>query len=257
MGWLADWTAAHPAPPAKARPKGVEFSFSQLKAFLDCPWLYHLRYDLRWRSAPSAPSALGQTIHRAMELFQAEGAPSEARLLELYEECWVNPPGVAGAEVLKLHERGAGILRRTWEEERSSKSKVEFVEREFFVPLGPHMVRGMIDRVDRRPDGSLEVIDYKTHLDVGTEQEAAQDLQLRMYAWGLKACWALEPAWLSWRFLAAGKTVTVPYDPSGEDELEAFMTRAGDLIAHGRSFAPDPAHCPRCDFRERCDKAVR
>ena len=257
MGWLADWTAAHPAPPRQARAKGVEFSYSQLRAFLDCPWLYHLRYGLRWRSAPSAPSALGQTIHRALELFHSEGAPSLARLLELYEESWVNPPGVVGAEVLKLHEKGADILRRTWEEERDSKSKVEFVEREFIVPLGPHSVRGIIDRVDRRPDGSLEVIDYKTHLDLGTEEDAAQDLQLRMYAWGLKSCWALEPGWLSWRYLAAGKTVTVAYDPEGEVELEAFMTRAADLIAQGRHFAPDPSHCPRCDFRERCDKAAR
>ncbi|MBI5595263.1 MAG: PD-(D/E)XK nuclease family protein [Elusimicrobia bacterium] len=256
MGWLADWTAAHPPPPARARPKGLEFSYSQLKAFLDCPWLYHLRYDLRWRSAPTAPSALGQTIHRALELFHSEGAPSEARLLEFYEESWVNPPGLPGAEVLKLHERGADILRRTYAEERASKSKVEFVEREFIVPLGPHTVRGIIDRVDRRPDGTLEVIDYKTHLELGTEEDAAQDLQLRMYAWGLGACWAMEPKWLTWRFLAAGKTVSVPYDPAGEEELEAFMTRIADLIAFGRAFVPDTAHCPRCDLQDRCQQAV-
>ncbi|MDE2291999.1 MAG: PD-(D/E)XK nuclease family protein [Elusimicrobia bacterium] len=257
MGWLADWTAAHPAPPPKARPEGVEVSYSQLRAYLDCPWLYRLRYQQRWRSHPTAPSALGQTLHRALELFHAEGGGPVEHLLELYEESWVNPPGLPAGEVLQLHERGAAVLRRYWAEESSSTARVEFVEREFFAPLGPHTVRGIVDRVDRRSDGSLEVIDYKTHLDVKGEADAAEDLQLRLYAWGVKACWALEPAWLTWRYVAAGKTVSVRYDPSGEDELEAFVTRVADLIAGGRSFAPDTSFCPRCDLRERCDKADR
>lgn len=199
---------------------------------------------------------MGQTIHRALELFHSgDETLSEARLLELYEESWVNPPDVAAPEVLKLHAKGEDILRRYWAEEKDSKSTIEFVEREFMAPLGVHMVRGIIDRVDRRPDGSIEVIDYKTHQEVGTEADAAADLQLRLYAWGVKATWALEPKWVSWRYVAAGKTVTVPYDPSGEDELEEFLTRVADILAANRAFTPDLSHCPKCEFRLRCDKS--
>ena len=253
MGWLADWTEAHPRPPAHRRPVGVEISYSQIRAFLDCPWLYHLRYEKRWRSAPTPASALGQTIHRALEAFHAEGPSSDARLLELYEDSWVNPPGVAASEVLALHARGTDILRRYWAQEKDSKAAVEFVEREFMAPLGPHTVRGIVDRVDRRPDGTLEVVDYKTHLEVGTESGAAEDLQLRLYAWGLRACWGLEAGWLSWRYVAAGKTVTTAYDPAGEDELEAFLGRVADIIAAAKTYAPALSHCPRCDFRLRCE----
>lgn len=256
MGWLADWTAAHPAPKPKARAQGIEVSYSQLRCFIECPWQYHLRYGLRWRTPPTGPSAMGQTLHRALELFHREGAPGEQRLLELYEESWVNPPGLAPAEVLALHAKGVGILGRYWAEEKDSRSTVEFVEREFMSPLGPHTVRGIVDRVDRRPDGSLEVIDYKTHLDVGDPAAAAQDLQLRMYAWGLVCCWALEPKWMTWRYVAAGKRVSAPYDPAGEAELEEFIARAADLIAGGRAFAPDTSFCPRCELRARCDKSA-
>lgn len=234
----------------------MEISYSQVRSYLDCPWLYHLRWQKRWRSAPTPASAMGQTIHRALELFHARGERTEARLLELYEEAWVNPPGVPGPEVLALHARGADILRRYWAQERAFSGEVLFVEREFLVPLGAHVVRGIVDRVDRRPDGSVELVDYKTHQDAGTESDAASDLQLRIYAWALKACWALEPRWMSWRFVALGKTVTAPYDPSGEEELEAFLTGVADKIASGRGFAPDTSHCPRCDLRGRCDKAV-
>lgn len=253
---LAEWTAAHPAPPAQARPKGVEISYSQIRSYLDCPWLYHLRWRSRWRTAPTPASALGQTIHRALELFHGGGETlSEARLLELYEESWVNPPDVPGPEVLKLHAKGADILRCYWAQERDSKSVPEFVEKEFMAPLGVHMVRGIVDRVDRRPDGSIEVVDYKTHQEVGTEADAAADLQLRLYAWGVKATWALEPKWLTWRYVAAGKSVTVPYDPAGEDELEEFVARVADILAAGRAFTPDLSHCPRCEFKLRCDKS--
>ncbi|MBI3299095.1 MAG: PD-(D/E)XK nuclease family protein [Elusimicrobia bacterium] len=255
MGWLADWTAAHPAPPPHKRPAGIEVSYSQLRAFLDCPWLYRLRYQQRWRSAPTPASALGQTLHRALELYHAEGTSTAERLLELYEDSWVNPPGAPAPEVLALHARGADVLRRYWRQERDSKSKVEFVEREFLAPLGPHTVRGIVDRVDRRPDGTLEVIDYKTHLDLKDEAAAAQDLQLRMYAWGLRACWGLGARWLSWRYVAADRTVTAPYDPSGEEELEAFITRAADIIAAAKTFAPDFSYCPRCDFKLRCERS--
>lgn len=253
---LAAWTAAHPAPPPQARPKGVEVSYSQIRSYLDCPWLYHLRWQSRWRTPPTPASAMGRTLHRALELFHAGGAPTEARLLELYEEAWVNPPGVPAPEVLKLHARGLDILRSYWAAERANPNRVEFVEREFMAPLGVHTVRGIVDRVDRRPDGSIELVDYKTHPEASGEADAASDLQLRLYAWGLRACWALEPRWLTWRFVAAGKTVTVPYDPAGEDELEAFVTRVGDILAADRGFAPDTSHCPRCDLRGRCDKAI-
>lgn len=253
MGWLADWTAAHPAPPAQKRPVGVEISYSQIRAFLDCPWLFRLRYEKRWRSVPTAASALGQTIHRALELFHAEGPSTEARLLELYEDSWVNPPGVAASEVLSLHARGAGILSRYWAQEKDSKSTVEFVEREFMAPLGPHTVRGIIDRVDRRPDGTLEVVDYKTHLDIGTELGAAEDLQLRIYGWGVRACWGLEAKWLTWRYVAAGKSVSAAYDPAGEDELEAFLVRVADILAAAKTYAPTLSYCPLCDFKLRCE----
>lgn len=253
---LSDWTAAHPAPPAQARPKGVEISYSQIRSYLDCPWAYHLRWQSRWRSAPTPASAMGQTIHRALELFHGGGGTlSEARLLELYEDSWVNPPDVPAPEVLKLHAKGVSILKRYWAEEKDSKSSIEFVEKEFMAPLGPHTVRGIVDRVDRRPDGSIEVVDYKTHQEVGSEADAAADLQLRLYGWGVKATWALEPKWLTWRYVAAGKSVTVPYDPSGEDELEEFVLRVADILAAGRAFTPDLSFCPRCDFRLRCDKS--
>ena len=45
-----------------------------------------------------------------------------------------------------------------------------WLEKQFQFKLGPHVLRGRVDRVDRLPDGGYELIDYKT----GRPQTLAQ-----------------------------------------------------------------------------------
>ena len=66
-------------------------------------------------------------------------------------------------------------------------------ERSFSFRIGPHLLRGRVDRVDRLPDGGYELIDYKT----GRPKTAAQlreDVQLSLYAVGAREAWQLEAA---------------------------------------------------------------
>ncbi|HBL18558.1 MAG: hypothetical protein A2X36_09115 [Elusimicrobia bacterium GWA2_69_24] len=256
MSWIADWLAANPAPPAQARPKGIEISYSQIRAFLECPWQCKLRYVDFLRTSLTPPAALGLSIHRALEAFHRENSSKLERLLDLYEESWVHAGFPTPQAQLEWHRKGETILRVYWKGESERRSEVRSVEREFLFPLGPHLMIGTIDRIDRRPDGDVEVIDYKTHLEIQTELQAADDLQMGIYALGAKEGLGIEPQWLTLYYVAADRRVSVPYDPARDQEIRGLAGRVADLIAWGKAFKPDETFCPKCSYRERCARAV-
>ncbi len=56
-----------------------------------------------------------------------------------------------------------------------------YLEQSFFVDLGQFRLSGKIDRIDRLPDGTLQIIDYKISNSVKTHYSAARDIQLTLY----------------------------------------------------------------------------
>lgn len=239
-----------------AHPWGVEISYSYLRAYLNCPWLYRLRYIENQHSPRTAPSALGVSIHAALEAYHADGGKSHDDILQAFDAHWMHEGFSSPQEQMEYYKKGQSILQTYWDAESKNENSIVCVERAFSFPLGSHQVRGIIDRVDRRPDGSYEVIDYKTHENVADEGATAEDLQLRMYALALRESLKLEPAWLSFYYVALGRKVSVPYDSSKEKELEELITRVADALSAQTETVPNTSFCPRCDFRTRCTKAM-
>ena len=252
MSWVQEWLLSHPAPPRQARPKGMEISYSQIRAFMDCPWLYKIVYVDRKRPPLHPKSSLGVSIHRALEAFHRTGGGDLEKLLGLYDEHWAHAGYSSAQEQMEWHRKGQRIIERCHAEEQQRRSEILAVEKDFLFPLEPHAVRGTIDRIDRRPDGEIEVIDYKTHLDIEGEEEAAQNLQLGIYGLGARESLGYEASWLTLYYVAAGRTVTVRYDPSREEEIAGLIARVADIIVSSKGLKPETSACPACDFRNSC-----
>lgn len=251
------WLAAHPAPPRQKRPRSFEINFSRLRAYLECPWEYKLRF-IDHQPQPFTPaSSLGMTIHKALESFHRVDGAELPGLLELYDKHF-HHAGYPDPQVkAQWYKKGEEILKRYWKDEQERRTRVAYCEREFLFELGPHRVRGMIDRVDEHPDGRFEIIDYKT----GPHGEAEdarffQDLQLRIYGLGARDGLAIQPAWLTLYYVATGHRRTVDYAESGEEELEALLWRAADLMAASKTLPADTSFCPSCVFRRSCHFSV-
>lgn len=233
----------------------MEISFTRLRVYLECPWKYKLLFVDGRRIPPRPQSSLGVTLHRALERFQRSGGGDWEELLSCYEAQWLGSGYPDRETAQQWRRRGERILRQWLEQEEARRCEVVGVEREFVFPLGRHTVRGMIDRIDRLPDGTLEVVDYKAQFGLGPGDppppSPAQNLQLRFYALGAREALNLPVGSLAVHYLAAGRRESAPYDPSGEGALKETILRTADAIERG-VFAPDTRFCPRCDFRDSC-----
>jgi len=228
----------------------MELSFTKLRLFRECPWKYRLRM-VEGRRSPLTPAAsLGLSLHRTLECFHRHEAPEEADLWDCYEKRFMSSGYPDEAARDKWRGKGRRILEAYLEDERERRTVIVAVEREFVYPLGRHEVRGMIDRMDRHPDGSLELIDYKTG-DAGESAEPMDELQLRFYGLGCVESLALTPALLTIFFVASRRRRSAAYDPAGDEGLKRLIQETADRIEAG-DFPPDASFCPRCEFRKDC-----
>ena len=83
-------------------------------------------------------------------------------LLGLLDASWRRGGFGDSEEERQLRGKAASALTQYHARFQSSESEPMWFERAFSFKLGPHLLRGRVDRVDRLPGGEYELIDYKT-----------------------------------------------------------------------------------------------
>ncbi|MDX6770983.1 MAG: PD-(D/E)XK nuclease family protein [Elusimicrobiota bacterium] len=229
----------------------MEISFTRWRVYRECPWKYKLLFLDGRRIPPTPKGSFGVSLHRALEAWTMGGDDSLDALLEALDAHWQDYGYGDEAEEARWRSKAERVLTRFQAEAVSRRSRVVASEKEFVWRLGDHQVRGMIDRVDQRPDGAYEVVDYKTGPDAPTAEQVAADPQLRFYALGARRGLGIAPAFVTVEAVTAGATVTAAYDGEGEEALAADVAAAAAAIEAGR-FTPEMSFCPRCDFRRDC-----
>jgi DNA helicase-2/ATP-dependent DNA helicase PcrA len=111
--------------------------------------------------------------------------------------------------------------------------------------------------VDRHPDGSYELIDYKTGR-AKSEQDLREDIQLSLYQMGARESWRLETSAQSYFYVLSGEKVPVEHS---EEELDRVRATVGEIAAGilKQDFEPTPAPdvCRFCDYRIICPAAEK
>ena len=135
------------------------------------------------------------------------------------------------------------------------------VERVFQVEVDPATLTGRIDRIDRRPDGSLALLDYKSSRRAMALADAGADLQLALYA---VAC-AVDPelqalgdvgevVYVYPRLQAHGRVVRRE-QPVTPDLVERTRQRivglVADIAAERFDFSEE-VDCRFCEFKGIC-----
>lgn len=252
-------------------------SHSQMAAYRGCPLCYAFERVYRIPVAERKGFLeFGSTIHAAFEAYTrarrdalTAGAPRPdfSVLSDAFDAAW-QPHAYADAQAAEHYrERSGPALRRFFERELAIQAEPVDVEVPFTFELdlkdggSPVRFNGMIDRIDRHPDGSLEVIDYKTGRP-RSQREVDDDPQLSAYALALASGVVRDPrtglplpsaARLTLLFVETDQAISTTRTPRQLDEFRraaletARRIRAGDFAA-----TPSERGCGWCDFRELC-----
>jgi DNA helicase II / ATP-dependent DNA helicase PcrA len=238
--------------------KRLSLSASDLDLYLTCPLKYKFARVFGIPQEPTINQRFGILVHNVLERFHKEddgGEDGLQRLVGLYEAGWRRSGFGTSDDELQYRERGREALRLYWERERASEGDPVWLERKFDFRIGEHHVRGRVDRVDRLPDGSHELIDYKT----GERKTAAaleRDLQLALYRLAAREAWEIEAGFGSYYYVLDAEKVAVPTQPDDAERVERTVLQVGEgVLSQDFEPRPSPTVCGWCDYRLICPAA--
>jgi superfamily I DNA/RNA helicase/RecB family exonuclease len=241
------------------RGEGLVLSATDIETYRTCPLKYKFARVFRIPSEPTLNQRFGILVHQVLERFHqgATASRSLPELLGLLEAGWRRGGFGDSEEERQLRAKATQALLRYHERFQGEDGEPVWFERAFAFKLGPHLLRGRVDRVDKLPDGGYELIDYKT----GRPKSAAQlreDVQLSLYAVGARESWQLEAAQQAYYYVLDDEKVPVERSDEDRDWITDTVLEVADGIL-GQGFEPTPSWsaCSMCDYRIACPAAEK
>ncbi len=237
----------------------LSLSASDLDLYLTCPLKYKFSRVFGIPQEPTINQRFGILIHNVLERFHKEEGEGEEvgveRLMELFESGWRRTGFGSSDDELQFRDRAREAMRLYWEREQEAEGTPVWLEKKFDIRIGEHQVRGRVDRVDRLPDGSHELIDYKTG-ERKSEADLESDLQLALYRIAAREDWGLEANSGSYYYVLDADKVAAPVRPDDAERVERTVLEVGEGIV-GQDFEPRPSPktCSWCDYRLICPAA--
>ena len=243
------------------------FSHSKLTTYQQCQQKYKFRYvDEIPPPVRSIELHLGDTVHQALEKLYADALlgklQSTDEILAFYQETWDEgfSPLMrivrSGTNARTYLELGRQMLlayhKRFYPFNESTTLELE---EKFSFPLSDgHEIRGIIDRLARAEDGSLEIHDYKTSRRFPGPSQVGSDMQLALYELALRQRWPdAQRITLIWHYLTFDQAITIAKTLR---QLEMVKQKTLDLISRieaTTSFATQVTPlCDWCEYKEMC-----
>ncbi|MEW6583310.1 MAG: PD-(D/E)XK nuclease family protein, partial [Actinomycetota bacterium] len=232
---------------------GVTVSPTDIERYRTCPLAYRFARVDRVPQRPSTARAIGVAAHAALEAHhRPDGPGGDADSLVARFARELVRAGVANTpEGRQALERAREWMPKYHERTRRQERRTVAVERPFTLTLGPHVVRGRIDRLDAHPGGGHQIVDYKT----GRPPSAGaptDSLVLHIYMAGAYESFEATPKGATLEYVLDGDLRQVNPDPR---EVRAALEEARDVadrISAGEYPAAPGWACRSCDFALIC-----
>jgi len=245
----------------------ASYSHSKLTTFQQCQQKYKFRYvDEIPPPVRSIELHLGDSVHRALQKLYGDaihGAIHSCEdLLIFYRQIWEEgyTPNMrivrSGTTPRTYLERGRTMLEDYYKRFHPfQQSGTLELEEKFTFPVSEKdEIRGVVDRLARTADGSLEIHDYKTSRTLPSPAKVGADLQLALYELGLRHRRPDARAiTLIWHYLAFDHEIQIT---KTSRQLEAIKSEVLGIIARIEATSSFPASvtplCNWCEYKEMC-----
>ncbi len=234
------------------RGEGLVLSASDIDTYRACPLRYKFARVLKIPSEQTLHQRFGIAVHQVLERYHAAEHTTVGQMMELFETCWRRGGFGDSDRERELHAKARAALVLYHQHLEAHEAESVWFERSFSFRLGPHHLRGRVDRVDRLPDGAYEMIDYKTSRPKTVEQ-LRDDVQLSLYALGARESWEVQAERLSYYYVLDDLKVPVPSAEMDPDWIARVVEEVGEAILAQRfEPTPSPSVCGLCDYRIAC-----
>lgn len=235
----------------------LTLSPTRIQAWLRCPRYYWFIYHRGYRRRPHGALSLGASVHRSLEMLHAgPERPTIEALLAHLETTWT-AAGYSSPEEEREAFVAAQAMVRRYHEEAPPPGEAPvalMLERMLRTDRGHYILTGRVDRVDEWPDGSLDIVDYKSGRSEVTEEQVRADIGLMAYETMVRALYPDRAVRVAIHALRPNLRVTVARTPEEAGEAAALLDDLACLILADREFRGVAVAdvCNGCDFERFC-----
>lgn len=213
------------------------WSFSRLN--IDCLYEYKLSYIEKLERATNGWALVGTHAHETIEKYLLQEIGIENVLqyfIEHYPKEATFPTFGKTNLGLKLYDQ----LEEFFSTFKGFTTQTIGVEQKFEIQLDEeNQLIGFIDRVFRKPNGRIGVVDYKISNVFNGQEIIKKSKQLFVYAWAIKEIYGEYPEDMYFHFLKTNDFIRVNFNEEALQKTKDWVWERINIMSNETEFAPN------------------